>query len=201
LRTSARSLIGLVFLFATLWKVLLSPDYLSGDFLRATLLLDVRFKDFTTLFTDVDPEAAAAARLGIARIVSAAAEPSSVVLPETQRSIRLAMASTYLVALLEAWIAVSFLLGLSHYRGPPPSSRRSSIASFLASSRDAALLLFAVVTYPFATVAGFGWLLMILGLAQSQKENWKIRLAYLFSGWLVLIYREVPWTSLFTNTL
>jgi hypothetical protein len=40
---SSRRLLGFAFLFAVLWKALLSPDFLDGRFFRVTLLTDPRF--------------------------------------------------------------------------------------------------------------------------------------------------------------
>ena len=56
LRTCARLLIGWSFLFAALWKVALSPDFLSGAYFRYTFLTDVRFFDAAALLGGVDPE-------------------------------------------------------------------------------------------------------------------------------------------------
>ena len=41
---NGRLLIGLVFAFAVLWKLALSPDFLDGTFLRVTMLQDPRFE-------------------------------------------------------------------------------------------------------------------------------------------------------------
>jgi len=43
----------------------------------------------------------------------------------------------------------------------------------------ALLLIFAWTTYAFATVSGFAWALMVLGLAQCDLTRRKTRLAYL----------------------
>ena len=39
-----RRIVGLVFLFASLWKLVLSPDFVDGRFFRMTLLSDARFE-------------------------------------------------------------------------------------------------------------------------------------------------------------
>jgi hypothetical protein len=39
---NSRSLIGLAFTLAVLWKAVLSPDFLDGRFFRVTLLTDPR---------------------------------------------------------------------------------------------------------------------------------------------------------------
>ena len=49
LALNGRWLIALVFGFATLWKLLLAPDFVDGTFFRVTMLVDPRFEDFTRL--------------------------------------------------------------------------------------------------------------------------------------------------------
>jgi hypothetical protein len=61
--------------------------------------------------------------------------------------------------------------------------------------RDAILLTFCVTTYAVATVAGFGWLLLALGVAQCEPGRRKTQLSYLIVFALILFYREVPWVT------
>ena len=61
--------------------------------------------------------------------------------------------------------------------------------------RDAALLLFACTTFAFATVRGFGWLLMALGVAQSEPDRRPVWVGYVAVFFLIEIYRSVPWSS------
>jgi hypothetical protein len=63
----------------------------------------------------------------------------------------------------------------------------------LSKVRDATLLTFCVTTYAVATVAGFGWLLLALGIAQCQPERRTTQLCYLAVFVLILFYRQVPW--------
>src|SRR5688572_9862675 len=44
LKTSARCLVGLAFLFAVIWKII-TPDFLIGDFFEYTFLFDDRFRE------------------------------------------------------------------------------------------------------------------------------------------------------------
>jgi hypothetical protein len=62
--------------------------------------------------------------------------------------------------------------------------------------RDALLLLFCLVTYAFAPVAGFAWLLLIMGAAQTADEAVWLRRAYASVFLVVLFYSEVPWAGL-----
>ena len=193
IRISARALVGLVFLFATLWKVGLSEDYRSGDFMRVTILTDSRFADFTRIFTDVDEDLAEQTRRRATRARFQDSNPGIVPLPETDRSIWLAWASSWFIGAVEGWIALAFLAGLVGLlsTGGRSTSRAGPLRRF-GDTRDVALLFFAAVTYPFATVVGFGWLLMILGLAQCEPHQWRTKAAYLLATWLILMARYVP---------
>ena len=58
------------------------------------------------------------------------------------------------------------------------------------------MLSFCGITYAFAPVAGFGWLLLVMGLAQlGAREVWLAR-AYIAMFLAVLFYDEVPWAAL-----
>lgn len=87
--------------------------------------------------------------------------------------------ATWWTALVETAVAVFFLL-----------PRRLAAARW----RDPLLLFFCWMTYPFATIAGFGWLLTILGIAQLEPERRRVRLLYLATFGLILIDQLVPWT-------
>jgi hypothetical protein len=54
------------------------------------------------------------------------------------------------------------------------------------------LLIFGVVTYAAAPVAGFGWLLAAMGLAQCDATQKMLRLSYVVVFVLVLVYAETP---------
>jgi hypothetical protein len=63
----------------------------------------------------------------------------------------------------------------------------------LSRLRDAILLCFCLTTYAIATVEGFGWLLLSMGVAQCEpRRNWT-KLCYLTTFGVILVYREIPW--------
>lgn len=192
LRLSARTLVGLVFVFASLWKLVLAPEYGNGDFMRVTMLTDSRFAEFTRIFTDVDPDAAQRTLVAVVEARSRAAEPGIVPLPETERSIWVAWLSSWFVGLVEFWVGLAFLLGLVRDGPGGERSRLRTLAMAIGSTRNVVLLLFAAITYPFATVVGFGWLLMILGLGQCEPRQGSTKLAYLLAVWLILAAQGVP---------
>lgn len=176
--TSARLLVGLTFLFAVLWKLVLSPDFVDGRFFRVTLLTDGRFEDLTVLATGMswDEWGDNDQRLGDV-LAGEAADGGGFREPPGIRS--LATVLTLATLLLEGGVALAFLW--------PPARGPSRW-------RDAWLLVFAAGSYSFATVRGFGWLLMALGVAQTGPDRRAARWAYVGVFALIGVYRDVPWT-------
>ncbi len=175
LATTARWMLGLTFLFATLWKGVLSPDFVDGTFFRVTLLEDDRFTNFAIVvggmsdaLFDANDEALARHAEGVPWDESGFVEPTA-----GRRAAGLLTAYTLAI---EGGLAVAFLW---------PGGARI---------RDALLVLFAVSTFSVASVAGFGWLLMALGIAQCD-ERLAPRLAYLGAFFLILVYEWVPWSD------
>ena len=181
LSMTSRWLLGLAFAFAVLWKVVLSPDFLDGRFFRVTLLTDPRFAETAMLIGGLSDQDLEANRRVLTPLPDGAAlaEPSAVIEPARLRA--LAIVSTWGIVLLEAIVAVMML------------APRRLIASRL---RHALLLTFCLVTYAFAPVAGFGWLLLVMGAAQTDAADVWLRRAYVAVFLVVLFYSEVPWASL-----
>jgi hypothetical protein len=57
------------------------------------------------------------------------------------------------------------------------------------------------VTYAIAPVAGFGWLLLTMGVALCRADQQKLRAAYVVTWFVVLFYSEIPWSSVLVNWL
>ena len=55
------------------------------------------------------------------------------------------------------------------------------------------LVLFCTTAYALAPVAGFGWLLVSMGIAQCEPERRRMRLAYLVAFALILLATRWPW--------
>jgi hypothetical protein len=178
LALNGRLLIGLAFVFATLWKVVLSPDYLDGRFFRVTMLTDPRFAGFIQLVGGLMPERLDELRAFVKQHVDGQLFEPSFLPAEPPRFLLLAAYMTWWTVAIEGAIALTFLWPVG--RG-------------LSKVRDAILLTFCVTTYAIATVAGFGWLLLALGIAQCQPERRTTQLFYLAVFVLILFYREVPW--------
>ncbi len=180
LATNARWMVGLVFVLAALWKVVLSPDFMNGEFFRAVLLADTRFRELSRLAGGMSAEAYRHNLELMRRLGEGKLGLTSVQLIEPQRQVLLAYVSTWWTALVEASVGVFFLL-----------PRRLEVAPL----RDWLLLLFCWMTYPFANVAGFGWLLTIMGVAQLEPERRLVRFLYLATFAFILVDKLVPWTQ------
>jgi hypothetical protein len=187
LSKSSRLLIGFAFLMAVVWKGLLSPDYLDGRFFRVTLMTDDRFGDVAMLFGGLSEADLAENREYLMPLPEGAELFEGPELAEPAAFSRLATVSTWGVFGGELLVAVSFLV--------PMSGRKVLL-------RHAVLLAFCVVTYAFAPVAGFGWLLLVMGLAScGADERRLVRGAYIVTWFAVLIFSEVPWSGILNKWL
>lgn len=181
LRINARLLIGLCFLLAVFWK-LWTPDFLTGEFYEFALLTDDRLFGLAQLFTDMQPEVYFQNREAIERLTAYASTQKQVTLEGAARVRSLSTVLTVWTIFIEVWVAVSFLW-------PGPSR-------WAARSRDVSLLVFAVTTYFAATVSGFAWVLLIMGLAQVRTGRADWRSAYLGVLAVVILYQLEPVNAL-----
>jgi hypothetical protein len=180
LARSSRALIGLAFACAVIWKAGLSEDYLDGRFFRVTFLTDDRFADAARLVGGLSEEQLEENRRFLAPLPAGAELLHPPRLFEPPRLRAFAWAATWCGLALEAVVATLYLL--------PGSGRRERL-------RHVALLAFCVVTYAVAPVAGFGWLLLVMGLATAGPEDRLLIRAYVVAFLLVLVYSEVPWAG------
>jgi hypothetical protein len=186
LSKSARLLLGSAFLMAVIWKALLSPDYLDGRFFRVTWLTDPRFTDAVQLLGQLSPAQLTQNREMLDPLPEGAEllHPPS---PSDPPALRyLVLTSTWGVLVLEALVAFAFLFPRGARVGP---------------LHHLSLLLFCGVTYAIAPVAGFGWLLLTMGVALCRPDQRALRAAYVATWFLVLFYSEIPWASLLVNWL
>ena len=184
LAASSRWLLGAAFALAVLWKAVLSPDYLDGRFFRVTLLTDERFADASLVFGGLSREQMATNRTFLEPLPEGAEllEPPPFVEPPRLRAF--AAIATWGGLVLEALIALFNLLPL---------------AGRMQAARHVALLAFCATTYALAPVAGFGWLLASMGLAQCTPRQRTLRGAYVAVFVLILLYSEIPWTSVLAD--
>lgn len=180
LATSSRVLVGLAFAFALLWKLALAPDFTDGRFFRVTLLTDERFTKITQVVGGLSAPELEADRTRLT------APPGGAVLlyaPEIDEPRRLrwfAASLTWGAIALELAVAALCLLPL----GPRA-----------AGARHAAIIAFCLTTYAIAPVAGFGWLLVAMGLAQCNARDRGWRAAYVATFVVVLLYSVAPWIA------
>jgi hypothetical protein len=181
LAVNGRVLIGLVFLLATLQKAC-SPDYIDGRFFRFTLVTDPRFSSIAQLVGRMDEATLDQNRALVLTDRHGTGPARPFIEPQAFR--RLVFVSTWAVVMLEALVAVAFL------------SRRPAA---LHRARDALLVGFCLITYAVAPVPGFGWLLVVMGLAQADDARPRLRWAYLGAWAVILVYEYVPWATLALN--
>lgn len=173
LSQSARWVIVGVFAFAFGWK-LLSSQYLSGDFFEHTLLRDHRFEPWAVWFGGADAAELAANRSVVSTFTAAGDVGDTLEVDAGPRTSLMAHVLTYFGLVIEGAVAASFALPL-----------RGSWRAV----RHVTLIAFCVTTYSVVPVAGFGLLLLSIGLAHARRPGW--RTAHLAAGAFVFV-----WTSI-----
>jgi hypothetical protein len=184
---SSRLLIGLAFLCAVLWKTVLSSDYVDGRFFRVTLLTDDRFADVARLAGGLGEADLAENRAYLTPLPEGAELLDPPALHEPRGLRWLAQIATWGGLTLEAIVAAMFLL-------PRPGRLMSQCS-------HASVVLFCMATYALAPVAGFGWLLLAMGLASTERKECAWRRTYVTAFLLVMLYAEIPWSAMLVGPL
>jgi hypothetical protein len=151
-----------VFVLATLWK-LSNLAFVDGSFFEFTLLTDSRFVPVATVIGGVDADDLAVNRTVFNAMEGAARGASVALFGHTPRVALVADVLTWWTLAIEGAVALAFL---------------SPGASWMGRHRDHLLITFTVTTYLAAPVLGFGWLLLVLGLAQARSTASHIRVLY-----------------------
>jgi len=175
---NGRALVAGTFVFATLWKLVLSPDFVDGTFFRVALVDDPRFESFTLLATGMDRDALLDLRDVAETHVDGVFAPWEGMPAPPPRLLAVADALTIGTLAFEGALAIAFLIPL-----------RLRVAR----ARDALLALFCATTYALAPVPGFGWLLLSMGVAQCEPERSRMRAFYLLAFAAVLFASRWPW--------
>ena len=187
LARSGRLLLGVVFAFAVLWKAVLSPDFRDGRFFAVTMLTDDRFAETVQLLGGLSD-----AQLREQRHLLTPPPGGAVLLeprvPQVPGRLRtLVLVATWGTLAMESLAALVWLA---------PITRQS-----LHVARHGTVVLFCLTTYAFAPVAGFGWLLVVLGLSNcGPRDRWP-KVVYVLTYAMVLLYAEVPWAALVLERL
>ena len=179
LAANAKLLLGLSFLFATLWKGLLSPDFMSGSYFYYSFLTDRRFEWAATLFAGMPATYFEQNRRLLASLQDTNGTVESVTFLATPELRTFTTLVTWWTIAIECALALAFLWPGT--RGP-------------ARYRHIILLLFAWTTYTTVTNVGvsFGWVLMTLGVAQCEPGRRHLRLLYVATCCLLLAYNYLP---------
>lgn len=178
---NGRVLVGLVFLFATLWKAVLSPDFVDGRFFAVTLVDDERMEALALGLGGLEEHTLWNFRDLVREHADGPFVPWDVMPEQTARFRALVQALTWATLLVEGALALVFLV-------PLPGR--------LVALRHALLLAFCAGTYAVAPVAGFGWLLLSMGVAQTPPASRRWRAAYLAVFAFVLLVTHWPWGDL-----
>jgi hypothetical protein len=170
LALNGRLMIGLVFLFATLQKVL-SPAYMSSDAFLFFLLRDRRFFPIAKL-VGIRHEEWATLHSSMRELVS------PIQVPVNDQLLILATSLTWWTIFIEGLIAATFLFP------QVPLARKCS---------NWAILLFVATTGTVAHVIGFAWILLIMGYAQCPRHYRKTSTAYhcLFGLMIVFSFSQI----------
>jgi hypothetical protein len=163
LRINAKILIGLAFLFATMWKII-GLEYFDGHFLHYTMLIDSRMDVFAVFQGGLSPQTVSDNHQLLKTLLE---YPELKSLPLTTTSSLLAFATLlcWLTILIEGLIALFFILPFAKIQ----------------AYRDVALLVFIFPTYIFFPVPGFGLTLCTMGISQVQSNHPKLFMGYLIA--------------------
>lgn len=166
---ASRGLVAGVFVCAAAWKLVLADDFLDGRFFRVALLSDPRFETLARWIGGLGADQLEASRVFLfqSRIGAALSVPP---LSEPPALRQAALALTWTSATLESTVALLFA------------------AAPRGVARHVVLLAFCAATYALAPVAGFGGLLLALGVATAPSDAWRTRAAYLACFALLVVY-------------
>jgi hypothetical protein len=150
----AQTLIGLTFLFAVAWKLILAES-LDGTFWEGMFLVDGRLRTATSALGGIPLKVLGANDSAHAILRDPTSDVASVFLNSTDRLGRLSLAVGIVGVLLESVVAVLFLAPRTLV---PQALRVSAIASFF-------------LVYGLLPIIGFAWVLTCLSLAHLEPES------------------------------
>jgi hypothetical protein len=172
---NGKIMIGLAFALAVIWKVYLSGDYMDGRFFRIAMLTDHRFEWFTHFIGGLTAGEYRDMKQFVGQHVDGLMPfPGGDVPHQSDRFIMVSQILTYWTVFIESAVALFFLM---------PGERG------LSRFRDLFLVVFCVTTYSVATVDGFGWLLIAMGVSQSGDGRKAVRFLYIGAFLLIIFYR------------
>lgn len=154
--TSAKWLIGMIFLLATIGKFL-APEFADGSFFEFIAFNDKRFEGFTSVLLGAQSEMLSENKQVLDTLLATKEPENSVYyFKSTSLISTISLYMTYWTVVIEGLIALLFLL-----------PERVKLSKY----RDIVLVLFIITTYPIATVPGFAMSLLLLAFVQSYLKN------------------------------
>ncbi|MCI0482865.1 MAG: hypothetical protein L0213_14900 [Candidatus Dadabacteria bacterium] len=175
---NGKFLIGLAFAFALLWKAFLSGDFMDCRFFSIAMLTDPRFEAFTRSVLSLDDYEIDSLTLFVEQHIDGELPVQGLDIPSLPSKLHLVSEIlTYWTVLIESAVAILFLM-----------PARAGVSRL----RDAFLILFCATTYSVATVEGFGWLLIAMGVSQSGERREAVRYLYVAAFLLILVYSYLP---------
>jgi hypothetical protein len=178
MRTNSGLIIGLCFLIATIWKLLV-PEFPSGEFFHYMLLSHEQyFAGVSEIVGNLKPEMLKANREAIESIRVIATSENSTVITDTPRMGLIAKSLAIWTVLIEGLVGASFL-----------TPDRFKFHRY----RHWFLITFILTTYPIATVKGFALLLTTMAFANCRRSESLPRLIYLTTFICVPIF-QLQWS-------
>ncbi len=151
---------------------------MDGRFFSIAMLTDPRFEDFTRSVTGMGDYELENLRQLVEQHIDGEFTAPGMDVPSVPLKLHLVSEFlTYWTVLIESVVALLFLI---------PS--RIGVTRL----RDAFLILFCITTYSVATVEGFGWLLIAMGVSQSGERSKAVRYLYVAAFLLILVYSYLP---------
>ena len=179
---NARHLLGLVFFFAFIWK-LIAGQYINGSFLHFVFMTDSRVEVAASFFGNLESSILPINRLLISALKDIPNSGIHITL-ETSTSLKsISLIASYWTLFIEGVLVLMFML---------PSRFR------LTKARDLFLILFIGTTYILLPVTGFAFILGVMGFAQCTRSHRATQIGYL-SILVVIQLTRIPWQKFFLN--
>jgi hypothetical protein len=176
---NARAMIGLAFALAVLWK-LVAGQYLDGSFLYFEFLTERRLGAACHMISDLSWDDLERNQRLLSQLSATLLPDMSIRLEGGAGLRRLTLGMSYWTLLIEGLVALAFLV-----------PRRSWLGRF----RDAYLMVFTATTYFLLPVAGFAFVLTLLGLMQSDRPGFRKLYLVLFVAVQLVQVPWIPWIA------
>lgn len=175
LAKSARWLVGLVFLYAVIWK-LRTPEFIDGRFLEFSILTDFRLAPLAGMF-GIDIETVMQNRQWLSHYTQAGDVMGDVQLTAVEGIRAVSLWLSWWTILIEFAVALVFLL---------PDKRVKL------GCRHGCFLGFIFSTYLLAPVVGFGWALTAMGMSQVKRTSNFLWTALYVLGFILIFLSRNP---------